>query len=50
MIRKEEQTKRNEKNEIERDKESNADEHTLTERFGAFFTDIICGRKEQRLI
>jgi hypothetical protein len=30
--------------------ESNADEHTLMERFGAFYTDIICGRKEQRLI
>ena len=32
--------------ERERDRESNADEHTLMERFGVFYTDIICGRKE----
>jgi len=45
MIRKEEKNRRREKN--EREGESNAYEHTLMERFGAFYTDIICGRKEK---
>ena len=32
----------------QRERESNADEHTLMERFGVFYTDIICGRKEKK--
>jgi hypothetical protein len=32
----------------ERKGESNADEHTFMERFGVFYTDIICGRKEKK--
>ncbi len=33
----------------EKERESNANEHTLLERLGVFYTDIICGQKKINL-